>query len=632
MAFMANDTLQSLLYGYAKRCDAVYAVLDDFLEYVHKYSKKYVGEKPELVNYLSITESDLLKQLDALQQENVVFLINKNTPKSIIAVLDYYSAPFAARFDNILRARGEPFPSTRDLPKQIPFTAFARRDAKEFILELLEAQSLESRKVYCVSFPNNLTPLLFPVCVPVMTLVRGSVFKISDLIKREEYHDYYMKKLKMTNPNKEITTRNFYDRLCAVGDILEDIFHDEEESYYNWGQLCYFIKEDFEKNQDPSPFDISILQAVYIAQVWALSLKDKRLQNQKEEEAKNALELCFRKPPYFFEMEDILHFKDDSGDTLFKTLGKDGLQEALDHLTTDSENNLLPKILTATIDSGRRYYIHKVNVMPLIIRLANEAHTKVFNYLTDAWYKALMKNQHLPEMKEQRPFEHALERCVRRFSPLLYALLNSSFLPVLNVDLQQEDVENKNIKFNIYLGNKLQPLSEILMLQRDYIMRAAKELLPWWWNIPIINVIVKIFIQSKPEKTNEDKAKEEEAKLNGDSLHGKVKQLSDSASEVAESLIPEGSNLERELNSYIDQWNKIITKDVRQNLINDVNSLIRDYLHSVKSLLRGGRFTADRIDSLARTLYNSPNMRRINGGDALLMYIKLYMLKLIIRG
>lgn len=629
-----QDALSKALWSFAQKNENVFVRFDNFSDYLKKYAAKFVAETPALARFTNISDDALEADLEALESQNIVYLINKSTKKIIIAVLDYYSVQFNMRYEAILRARGESFPNVNDLPKQIPPTSFTRKDAKEFITEALEDQDISSHKVYCLSFPNNLVPLLFPMSTPIMTLIKGSVFKIADLINRDEYHEYFLKKLKMTNPNKEITTRNFYEKLSVIGDSIEDIFTDDEESFYNWGQLCYFIKDDFEKIEDRNGDDISMLQALFISQVWAVQIKDTRIKKKKQDEAKRYIEGCFKRPPYFFEMEDVLKFRDDAGNVLFKTLGKEGLQEALNELTTSSDDNRLPRVLTVTIDSGRRYYIHKTNVMPLIIRLSNEAHTKIQNYLTDAWYKALLKNKKLPEMKEQKAFERTLEKCVRHFSPLLYALLNASFLPVLNIELQQNDIENTNIKFNIYIGSKLQPYSEMLMLQNDTILSAAKALLPFWYTIPIINIIFRIFfLPSKADDTNESKQKKENEKNDKTNASGGVaKKLSDAASEVSAELIPEGSDIERELDSYIDQWNKIITKDLRQNLTNDINSLIRDYLHSIKNNLKSGQFTQERVQSLARTLCNTPNFKRVNGGDALFMYTQLYMLKLLMRG
>lgn len=632
------DALALVLYAFATKNESVFIIFKEFADYLHKYAQKNLDTDVTFSAFVSIEEDKLLSELEALETQNVVRLINKAgnvrpDSKIIIAVLDYYNVQFNSRYESILRNRKEPFPCVNDLPKQIPSSSFQRRDAKEFILETLKNQDTTSHKVVCLSFPNNLTPLLYPLSCPIATLIKGAVFKIADLINRDEYHEYFLKKLKMTNPNKEITTRNFYEKLSVIGDSIEDIFTDDEESFYNWGQLCYFIKDDFEKIQERSGDDVSMLQSLFIGSVWSLHIKETRIAQKKQDEAKRYIEGSFKKPPYFFTMEDVLKFCDDNGNVLFKTLGKEGLQEALDELTGESDNNMLPRVLTVTIDSGRRYYVHKSNVMPLIIRLSNEAHNKIQAYLVDAWYKVLLKGKKLPEFKEQAAFEKTLEKCVRHFSPLLYALLNSSFLPVLNVEQERADIENKNIRFNIYIGSKLQPYSEMLMLQNDVILSKAKELLPFWYTIPIINVIFKFFFLGNGDNVK-DTRESKETKTNAESraTGGVAKKLSDAAADVSKEIIPEGSDIDRELDSYVDQWNKIITKDIRANLTNDVNSLIRDYLHSVKSRLKTGSFTLERVQGLAHTLCNTPNFKRINGGDALYMYTQLYMLKLLMRG
>ena len=99
--------------------------------------------------------------------------------------------------------------------------------------------------------------------------------------------------------------------------------------------------------------------------------------------------------------------------------------------------------------------------------------------------------------------------------------------------------------------------------------------------------------------------------------------------EIAKDLVPEGSTLDRELNFLTKQWNKMISKDAYNNLTEDVNSLIRDYTRRVVKTLSATSFTRERVENLAKTLVNTPNMQKINEEKALTEYVTLYILRLV---
>ena len=79
----------------------------------------------------------------------------------------------------------------------------------------------------------------------------------------------------------------------------------------------------------------------------------------------------------------------------------------------------------------------------------------------------------------------------------------------------------------------------------------------------------------------------------------------------------------------MSQWNKLINRDIRDNLTEDVNSFIRDYMRRVLRTLPANHFTRERVHELAETLVKTPGMQRIRDHDQLCMYVELYIIKLV---
>ena len=114
-----------------------------------------------------------------------------------------------------------------------------------------------------------------------------------------------------------------------------------------------------------------------------------------------------------------------------------------------------------------------------------------------------------------------------------------------------------------------------------------------------------------------------------DAQVSRKEELKKAAEDAEKKYVPEGSTLERELHSYEQTWNKMLSPQARENLTEDVNSLIRDYMRKILKTLQANNFTPERIRNLADTLVKTPNMQKIKDHAELHMYIQLYMIKLI---
>ena len=477
--------------------------------------------------------------------------------------------------------------------------------------------------------------ILFPACVPVQFLTRAAMAKIRHMLKKDEYHDYFQKKLKNANPSKEIGATTFYSRFIQHPDNADQTFDLNGDAFYFWNQLCYFIRQDFEKIKDRTAEDTNVLQAVSISEIWMLSLKEKATAQQMKEDALRELEAALAKPPYFYSMDSILKLRDSKGSLLYGQYDEEDLKDFLQRLTTESENNELPKILVFKIESGLRYFIYKKRVIQLVVRLANEAHDTIEKKLIEKWFESLSNYKKLPEMKDHKAFENVLRDEIREVSPVLWSLLNANFLTMLNYE---NDHSEDGSTFHIFSGGKLLPYSELLMISSSSILASAKIMLPFWHTIPLLSWIMSMFHNKKEQNVKTVKAAKEftaddipddTPKQSPGRYVNKKEAIIEAAKDVAAELVPYGSTIDRELDSYLKLWNKMITKEAHSSLTEDVNSLIRDYTRKVMRTISASTFTVDRVRSLAEALVKTPNMQKIKETEALTIYTELYILRLL---
>ena len=247
-------------------------------------------------------------------------------------------------------------------------------------------------------------------------------------------------------------------------------------------------------------------------------------------------------------------------------------------------------------------------------------------------------------MSDRKAFERRLEQELLIRAPVLYALLHSNFLSLIYYETLIAKEISKNT-LNLFADGKLLPYSELLMLSRSEIVTDAKIMLPFWYTMPPISWIAALILRPrrKRKKQNAENLSDAEVETtfvelqdNNSSGHpiraARKKEFRSAAEEAEKTLVPPGSSLDRELASYINQWNPLLNKQLRANLTEDVNSLIRDYMRRTIRTLKASNFTVERIQNLAEVLIKTSALQKIKDKEALQMYVTLYIIRLVKNG
>lgn len=637
-----SSNILTLLKFYTSKQKSPMVDYDEFASYMKKYAQHHVEENPALTAYLGSDET-LRQEISTLALDHLISIGRMNNGKESIFVTAFFIEKTRARYMEIEKNLSIPFPSVHDLPKNVPSDILTKFPAVDIIYKLLDKEALTDRNLYAIQFAtNNIPAIMFPSSISMHMLVNLSLRKIQELMHKGESHDYFLKKLSISNPGKELSIKNFFTTLTTKPEDAMEILKNTGDTFYYWSQLFYFIKQDYTKLKDLTPEDVNILQAVSVLEVATSFYKSKTAERITKETAFKNLEMLMHNPPYYFNYADILKFKDPNGVPLLGQYNEQDLKQQLQTLSTTSVGNDLPVLLIFKINDEEGYFIYKDKVMPLLIRLCNDARVIIREGLTKQWYKYLLEFETLPEMKEAAAFERCLQKEVRFSNPVLFAILNSSFLPVVSFE------DKTPGRLTLFRNDMLIPFSELLMLSRSEILSDAKIRLPFWYSIPMLHWFMSLFMR-KPksqkssaskvtatEKLYVEQVEKEKAKVlqkdieeRGDPKLSRKRELRKAACEAEKALVPENSTLDRELNAYKKEWNNRIDKENADNLTEDINSLVRDYIRKVLRTIRSDSLDIDRISSLAESLVDSPSMVKIPNHAALKRYMELYMVKLI---
>lgn len=611
----------------------------EFSEYMRRYAQHHLAENPNLIVFQNNPTEALTKEITKLENSHKAYIASPDTDKTTIVVVAFYADKFTLRFKEIQNNISIPFPVEADLPKNIPLDIFEKKTASEFLVQLITNPPKDDSSLFGLVFPHELPVMLLPSSITMETLLDLSISKIRLMLRKEEFHDYFLKKIRISNPGKELAAKNFFTTITTKPSETLELIKTSSDSFYFWNQLCYFIRQDFEKVKDYTQEDLCLLQSVCVAEIAITYYKNKAQKDIQRETALRYLETTMNRPPYYFNKDDIINFVDAKGIPLLGQYTEQDLNDFLHKSTTSMEKTNLPDMLVFKLENDMHYFIYKSKVIPLVIRLCNDARDVARDKLTKEWHQLCRQFETSPAMKDQKAFNDRLEQIVRQSSPILYSLLSSNFLSLVHYEARTNH-ESSVAGLNIFSNGKLQPYSELLMLSRQEILTDAKILLPFWYTIPIISWIAKLFIK-KPTAKNKNKKSQKEVPVNNspsydnEELPTNKKDISrkqefiNAAKEIETHIVPMGSSIDRELNSYEHQWNPLIDKKARQDLTEDVNSLIRDYLRKILRTSKANNFSIERIRNLAETLCNTPNLQKIKEQDQLNMYVQLYMIKLV---
>lgn len=353
---------------------------------------------------------------------------------------------------------------------------------------------------------------------------------------------------------------------------------------------------------------------------------------QKNTALKN-LAFAFQKPPYYFTIKNITDFVDSRGIPLLGQYEENDLMEFLQRKTSTCESFSVPDILTFRNDDGERFYVATEKLIPLLISLITEYRTVVKDACVERWKQQLQNFRQDASMKNDVAFHKFVKDMTKIVANNIYSILNSSFMSAIMLDKKINEAQAGEIS-RFYPEGKLAPYGDILMLNRVELLNDAKIMLPFYYTLPLISSIMAFFMgrekgEKKKKNGKTDGEGEGEEKKTRKVAKQQKKTFRDVALSLANEMLPDGLSTEEALAKYLDLWNTTLDKKARENLTEDVNAFIRDYMRGIQRNLPVSSLDRKRVESLAETVTGASSLSRIKDKKALKEYVLVYILKIL---
>jgi hypothetical protein len=525
-----------------------------------------------------------------------------------------------------------PLPSEESLRIVLPENKVKHLNSDQDILSVLAEPRNIEEPILKIGFPDDFG---FALVLPEMIsrqLAEIAILKVRNYLRRYGNKEYVYHKMVSPFQGKEAFLKDQIEQLLIKPlEQYKDIADGRELASLFWAHLCGLIRNDIKKKNEKLSMDVSIFQAAYILEVFSGFFRSLAVKRLETETAFKNLENQLAKPPYLYTMDQILKFSGPAGGPLLGQYTSGELSEWIKKQTTESKNNELPNLLVVKIKTkDGQFFLLKEKMMLLCTRLLSEGQILIKKAITKQWSRLILEYSTEPAMSDDDAFEKLLASTAEKLCPELMSILTD---PKFFVAYRELDHKENGIPPNmrIFQNGKLLPYSSLFLIWRKDMLSDAKYALPFWYSLPFIPDLVRFFrnVFKKKKKKAEEPVGGSEQIASEELSHSEAIRMA--AQEIEFDIVPVGYTIDSYLDELASRWSRLIDRQARENLIDDVKFLARDQLRRHLKVDKQFEPTMEELSQMAYNMatYNTA-LSSLGSKDALTLFIVLYMVKLLL--
>jgi hypothetical protein len=485
--------------------------------------------------------------------------------------------------------------------------------------------------------------------------VEAAVAKLSAYLSDPKNSGYIESKLITILKGNDILVRKMLEEAASRPKKASNgLLSPSDFAFRFWTYLVNLVLQDFRKKKDKTTHDQGICQSAYVVGYYAFYSKGKAQKEQERAADKKALEQLIRKPPYVFTFEALYALTDEKGVPFVTKHTHDFIHSFLGDKTKRTADEGLPFLVRVHVSAmNKDYYIQKDLIVPVFLKKLTEAAEELHDVYLRDWVSNLRDHASTAVMKNDISFRKDVEVRVKEGYNLLSALANAPvlFLAKSETNISPEALEEIQRCFRH--DNTLRPLHELMGLYRSMLLSEAKSYLPLWETMPILRHIVALIrrlfvarraakeamppivfrlppsaaaltaVEEPRPKPGRKSAEREAAASEREALvrYRRAIQL------LRDRYVPMGKNMDKALDELAEKWNPLFAEQPKRELVEDVNSLVRDFLRPIKRTMLTSSPDINRIRALADQLCGSKSLAKIKKKELLKRYVELYMIK-----
>jgi hypothetical protein len=625
-----------LLKSFAVRNKKTSIEYQSFAQAIQRQARTYDQNQP-LYRDLSLhPDAILIPKLFQLSVDKRISLQSVGNRIDLIHLPESFTELVYAEYRRMEENPDIPFPDENSLRLYVPPEWIQAVSVESDLPSLLEFEGDRPVPLYRIMFPEGIKPILILSVAVGDKLLEYAVLKIRNYLRKGSNKDFMHQRLVGVFTGKESQLKeSFTTIVIRPFDIVAEMRQGSSDFLFSfWAYLTSSVRKDLEGKTDPTPDDTAAWQASYLVDVYNNHYRSKSQRDQERDSAFKSLMVQLRKPPYVFTMDDVMEFRDGQAHPLLGKYTREELEQWMKQKTTEAVAGAMPEILAIGSVQGAGRLIAKDKLLPYLVKALKDARAVVKASVTNEWREILADFGSVIAMEDNAAFATDLERRMAVHAPLLSAILSTALAPLVYQEFRGEATEDLDRCFG---DNRVASYPVLLNLDRKHLLSDVRMLLPFWYTVPIISWFIALFRNRSRRKSMERAAAPPPPRLDssggrsGQTVNSRAMEFSEAAREAEKRLLPKGMSLEESLTSLNSRWNTLLDPVSKANLTEDINSLVRDFLRNALRSMRPSSFTRERIEAMAATLADRPNLLQIRNHTALEEYIKLYMIKVLKR-
>lgn len=664
-----------ILQSYTKRTRQAVIAFQDLLEFTNKYLSKYSEEFPDLEDLEDNTSDLLAAHLLSLEKQGQCSLEYRGGRIAEVDYLEFYPLVINAAYSKVKAQTHMPFPSEESLPVSIPEHRITVVNVKEQFVDWLAKTDQRPPRVLRLTFPEGIRSIICTNELLARFLPELAVQKMRNYLRIEKNAGYMRSRLLGVFRNRDMALKEFLDKIQTnPNEALNSVLSPNDFTFHVWTTMCSVVVKEFSKKKDKLQEDYDYEQAAYLLGYYNVYHKAIVQKKRETETALRGIDSNLKKAPYVFSTSDIYAFTDAKGVALAKHCTVEEMNEHLRKRMTPKEDESLPELIRFKGSDNKDYYIRKESVLRYLIEALYEISREFQDHYVGVFKKALENDEKPKIMLEDQPFADDVDNRLKAQEPIVSGLLTYDLLSVcVREQKPQKAAADEINRIRDPKNRTIRPAFEVLKLDRRELHRQAKILLPFWQAFPVIRGLVKFFVAlmvGDPKAKKKHRKKQSEAVAagaadtsaapSGDGFEEGTMQFGsrppaggsggavaapsassantrkaqavafrEAVQKLQEDYVDPGRTAKATLEELAEKWNPLLDPVARQNLVEDVNSLVRDFLRRMKVGFRLIPPDRDRIRELSAKLAQNDAFSEVRQKEPLRRYLELYMLTVL---
>jgi hypothetical protein len=637
----SKDNIVKMLNEYAIRSKSCVIDLEQFVLYARKQAEEKKGQA-DTVDPILLSPVAVSSFLEDCEKEGQMKLVRSEGRIQTVLYAPYAVSAVKRFYDALEVDTEKPFPNEENTGFVIPPDIAQSMDVKQDLFGRIGRKS-ERDEVYRLTFSDGIADMWVTSSLIAGDMADRCISKIRNYVNTQKNAEYMKRRLALVFKQRERSIQEMMNNIIGNKQVaLATITNPDDFSSQFWTHFLSYIIQDFKNKTSKLSREHSFCQAAYILGFYNLYYKKRRDMAKETEAALKEVGANIRKPPYFFTLSDIDNFADSHGMPLSRKYQKERLYKFLEEKTKAQSQQELPEVFRLKTQGNKEYYIAKESYLTLMVKKVHDAAFEYRKHYIEEWSGSLDSFTKTQAMTDDKAFAKEVNDHIREEDPLLHAMLRPEILYLTLRDVKPGPEVTKEIeRLFDKTGKELIPANEILFLDRKNLLSEAKNLIPLWKTIPLFTAIVLFFKRLGGKKaesrdkaeSGEDSRQDTQGKESGSKVLGGEKALAIEYRKAVYALKVQFAGKDKPIDTALaelaEKWNPLYDPQAKENLVEDVNSLIRDYIRKIRRSIAFRAPDADRITNLATQLVGHENLTKIKKKDILVKYIELYIIRIL---